>query len=373
MAAGLYIHIPYCHAKCAYCDFYSMPDASTAPALVDALVAEARLRGNEISERVTTVYIGGGTPSSIGPEMLTSLIHCLEGEIDLSNVAEFTVEVNPEDVNAELLQSLRSAGVNRVSMGVQSLVDSELRAVGRRHTAAEAVRAARLVSDYFDNYSLDLIFGLPGQTMASLEKSLDTLIALGAPHLSAYLLSYEQGTRLYAMMMAGKIEEASEELCEAMYRLVDRRLADAGYRHYEISNYARPGMESRHNSNYWNSTPYLGLGPSAHSFDGNVRRFNPHSVRMYIDALLNGRTCFEEEPESLEDKCNDYVMTRLRTAEGIDFDDLEHRPFGTFAPAISGAMQRFVDGGQLVVSGRRVYIPSTRWLTADAIIRELFI
>ena len=373
MKAGLYIHIPYCHAKCAYCDFYSTPDSSTALALVDCLLTEARLRRDELPCRPSTVYIGGGTPSSLGAEALAGLISGLGNVFDLGGVEEFTVEVNPEDVTAHLLDTLRQTGVNRVSMGVQSLVDRELQAVGRRHTAAQAAEAARLVASRFDNFSLDLIFGLPGQTLDSLRYSLNGLVGLGAPHLSAYLLSYEQGTRLYASLMAGKIEEASEELCEQVYRLVCDTLASAGYEHYEISNYARPGHESRHNSSYWNGTPYLGLGPGAHSFDGTVRRYNPRSIKEYITALSDVVTCCVIEPESPENRFNDFLITRLRTSAGIVLDDSATVGFTKFISQVMPEIERLAAQGALIKDDRHIAIPRERWLTSDAVLRQLIV
>lgn len=373
MKAGLYIHIPYCHSKCFYCDFYSTPDASTSQALVEGLLTEARLRRDELPCRPSTVYIGGGTPSSLGCEALGRLLKMLGEVVDLSGVEEFTVEVNPEDVDCVLLDTMHVVGVNRVSMGVQSLVDSELRAVGRRHTAREAVDAAGLVASQFDNFSLDLIFGLPGQTLDSLRYSLNVLIDLGAPHLSAYLLSYEEGTRLYAQLMAGKITETGEDLCESMYRLVYSTLERAGYRHYEISNYARPRYESRHNSAYWNGTPYLGLGPAAHSFDGKLRRFNPRSIKDYVASLSQGLTCCVVDPETPENRFNDFLITRLRTAEGILLDDPSTAPFSCFIDRIMPQVERLVGAGRIVRDAAHIAIPREKWLTSDAVLRQLII
>jgi len=370
---GLYIHVPYCHAKCAYCDFYSTPDVSTADAFVDALLAEARLRRGELEGPVTTLYIGGGTPSLLGGGRLAKLAGGLRQVFDLDAVGEFTVEVNPEDVDIELIDALLGIGVNRVSMGVQSLADDELKRIGRRHTSAEAVKAARLIASAFENFSLDIIFGLPGQTLETLGASLDRFIEFDAPHLSAYLLSYEPGTRLYSQLIAGKVSETTEELADAMYNLVDRRFSDAGYCHYEISNYARPGFESRHNSAYWNGTRYLGLGPSAHSYDGDVRRYNPAGVRKYIEALAAGHIFYEVDEETIENKFNDYLITRLRTARGLDLDDLVAQPYGHLIGKIAVPLQRLGDAGLIVVNGKKVTIPRHRWLTSDAILRELII
>lgn len=371
--AGLYIHIPYCHAKCSYCDFYSTPDVSTLDALVDAIVTEARLRRDEIAGAFDTIYIGGGTPSMLGADRIVSLADRLRDTLPLDNVVEFTVEANPEDVTAPLLAAMRSAGVNRVSMGVQSMSDVELLAIGRRHSARDARVAVDAIASVFDNFSLDLMYGLPGQTIGSLDASLDAFVPFDAPHMSAYLLSYEPGTRLYAARMAGKVTEADEDTAIAMYNLVRTRLADAGYHHYEISNFARPGRESRHNSAYWDSTPYLGLGPSAHSFDGDIRRYNPSSVRQYITSMNAHATCCLVDEETVENKFNDYLITRLRTARGLCLDDLAARPFGNLYNEIFDTVDRLTSSGHLIHTDGHLYIPPGRWLTSDAILRELII
>ncbi len=314
--AGLYIHIPFCRAKCAYCDFYSGPlRLFRAEDYVGALSRELQARRSEVGE-FRTVYVGGGTPSTIPPELLAQFLTFAPGER--------TVEVNPEDVTPDYVARLRSAGANRVSMGVQSLVDSELQAIGRRHSASRAVGAYRALRDNgFDNISLDLIYGLPGQTFRSWRYSLRALLDLEPQHLSAYLLSYEPGTPLHTRLAAGKIAEAPDSLVERMYDLLCSEAAVAGFDHYEISNFARPGFHARHNSSYWDMTPYLGLGPGAHSFDGNMRRANPADLRSY---MAHPDCAFEAECENDNEKHNDLVITALRTARGIDpavLDDVE--------------------------------------------------
>lgn len=374
MNNGLYIHIPYCHAKCAYCDFYSTPTVSSLPRLLDSLVREGALRRHELNGRpISTVYIGGGTPSSLGGGQLAGLIGRLDSFLGFDNVLEMTVEVNPEDVDIELVETLASVGVNRVSMGVQSFVDSELIEVGRRHSAEDAVRASRLIASRFDNFTLDLIFGLPGQSLKSLNYSLDRLLELHPPHLSVYLLSYEPGTRLYARLVAGRVDEADDEMVQKMYRLITERLAGEGYEHYEISNYARPGYISRHNSSYWDSSPYLGLGPSAHSFDGVTRRFNPPNLKKYVESLEKGDLACEVEEETVENRFNDYIITRLRTARGLDLDDLHRQPFGHLIHVVESTVSRLIHAGDLIADGAFVRIDQERWMTADAVMRELII
>ena len=287
--AGLYIHIPYCHSKCHYCDFYSGSGLGEQDNYIHAIEKEYQLRKHEIIEPYRTIYIGGGTPSSLDSDNLLRLLRFCKTEV-ADTPEEFTIEVNPENVTPHLIKLLKDNGVNRVSMGIQSLVDDELKAVGRNHTPECALKGAALIADGFSNFSYDLIFGLPGQTLESLNYSLEKLLELRPPHISIYLLSYEPGTRLYARLVSGKIRETDEATVTRMYSLICESLRYAGYDHYEISNFALPGHESRHNSSYWASVPYLGLGASAHSFDGSVRRYNPSNLKEYIRNVDSGES-----------------------------------------------------------------------------------
>lgn len=343
--AGLYVHIPFCVAKCAYCDFYSGPlRLFEAESYARALTRELKARRNEVGE-FQTVYIGGGTPSTMPPELLAPFLALAPGER--------TVEVNPEDVTPDYARRLLRAGANRVSMGVQSLVDSELRAVRRRHDAARAVDAFHsLRAEGFRNISLDLIYGLPGQTLDSWRYSLDGVLELGPEHLSAYMLSYEPGTLLYSRLERGEIAETDEDTLCAMYDLLCSRSREAGFGHYEISNFAQPGLEARHNSAYWDMTPYLGLGPGAHSFDGRVRRYVPADLKTYLAAP---EKVAKVEEETDAERHNDVVMTALRTARGLDaalLNDSEH----AYAEA---NLSRCADG--------RFRISECDWLRANAL------
>lgn len=360
---SVYVHIPYCHSKCAYCDFYSSPRAGTAPRLVAAIAKEYELRRNEADGPVSTVYIGGGTPSVLPDSLLAELVDALprpEGE--------FTIEVNPEDVTMERVRAWRSMGVNRVSMGVQSLADSELAAIGRRHSAARAMRAAADIREAgITNISLDLICGLPGQTRESWMQSLAAALAFRPEHLSAYILSYEPGTRLTAMLRAGKIRRTDDAVIEGMYSDLRGMAREAGYEHYEISNFALPGFRARHNSGYWAGVPYIGLGPAAHSFDGATRRINPSSTTDYLSALENSSVAFAVDEETDDNRFNDLLVTRLRTAEGLDLSDV---PPSRMAALRSDAAP-LVSSGLLAVSGSRMWIPEEHWLVSDSVISSL--
>lgn len=346
---GLYIHIPFCRAKCAYCDFYSGPlRGFNAEAYMAALEQELAHRAPERRE-FSTVYVGGGTPSAVNPRLLAPFLRLGRGEV--------TVEVNPEDVTAGYASELRAAGANRVSMGVQSLVAAELEAVGRRHSPERAVEAFHILrSAGFDNISLDLIYGLPGQTLESWRLSLEGVIALRPEHLSAYSLSYEPGTLLHTRLMSGKIHEASEELSAQMYELLCTLAAQAGYEHYEISNFALPGRHAVHNSSYWDMTSYLGIGAGAHSYVGGVRSYDPPSLVKYM-ADPTGVNI--EEPETADEQFNDRVMTALRTARGVDPE--------VFTPAERAMAERML----VATAEGRLRVSEVDWLRSDSIISSL--
>lgn len=364
--AALYIHIPFCHSKCAYCDFFSTPDTAGVHAVIDAIGRECALRLPEMQgSPFVTAYIGGGTPSILSAEMFTALIKPIKPL--LADVVEFTIEANPEDVNPDKVALWRDRGVNRVSIGVQSLCDAELRGVGRRHDAAAAIKAIETVAcGGISNISADVIFGLPGQSLHSLALTLRTLLELPVTHISAYCLMYEPGTRLYAMRQRGVIADTDDDVIDQMYRLVCDITADAGFDHYEISNYARPGCASRHNSAYWTGIPYLGLGPAAHSFDGSVRRYNPSSIKRYLAADNPAIV----DPETPAERLNDVIMTRLRTAAGLPLNAIDP----AFFNEVLTAAQPHISTGNLILSDdNRLYIPKAQWLIADTIIRDLFV
>ena len=368
--AGLYIHIPFCHSKCSYCDFYSGLRPAAAAGYIDAVIAELQLRRREIDTDFTTIYIGGGTPSILPAAEMQRLVEAIAATTDMARVEEFTIEVNPEDVTGELLAAYRSMGVNRISMGVQSFDNELLAAINRRHTAAEARAAIDLLREEGWNYSIDLMFGLPGQTMEMWQADVDRAMKLRPPHISAYLLSYEPGTRLYAMLYAGKVTEASEELADAMQQYFTRSAAGNGFLHYEISNYSQPGRHSRHNSAYWNMTPYLGLGASAHSYDGHVRRINPPDIKRYLAALADRRIAAETEEENIDELFNDFIITGLRTADGLSLARLQERFPESFIADLRRDAAPLIAAGQLQLTDR-LAIPQRHWLKVDAIMRDL--
>ncbi len=373
--AGIYVHIPFCASRCSYCDFFStLRLAEAGAAYVEAVIAEARLRAVELrGEQVTTLYLGGGTPSQLPLPLMERLVVGLSDVLDLSGVEEFTVEANPDDVTIGWCSAVSRLGVNRVSMGVQSFEDHILRGIGRRHTAHQAVEAVAALRDAgVGNISIDLIYGLPGQTLVSWADSLRQALELAPQHISAYGLSYEPGTRLWWQRERGEVVEVPEEQCLAMYRILVEKLQAAGYEHYEISNFAVPGYRSRHNSSYWDDTPYLGLGAAAHSYDGTVRRYNPHDLQRYMSAVMAGETACEQERLSPWERYDERVMLGLRTARGVDAERLRAE-FGDEAwRHFTREAQRHVEAGNLRVADTARYVLTRDGIMlSDSVIRDL--
>lgn len=326
--AGLYLHIPFCKRRCIYCDFFSSTASELRGAYVEALCRELEMRREYAGgECVQTIYLGGGTPSQLSVDELECLFSYIYKVYHVVADAEVTLEANPDDLTPEYVRELaRRLPVNRLSMGVQTFDDARLRFLHRRHTAAQAVEAvSRLREAGFTNLSIDLIYGLPGQTLVEWEGELEQALALQVPHLSAYSLMFEEGTALWRMREAGLVHEADEELSAAMYARLVECLTQAGYEHYEISNFCLPGMASRHNSSYWQGIPYIGCGAGAHSYDGLSRQWNVASVPDYIRGIREGRPQVEREELDLYTRYNDCLVTRLRTRRGLSLSEVRHQ------------------------------------------------
>lgn len=351
--SGVYIHIPFCRSRCIYCGFYSTTHAELRRAYVDALCCEMDLRRNYLQDNVRTVYLGGGTPSVLDGEELSRLFHYINKVYDVDPQAEVTIECNPDDVTPDFAALLSRLPVNRVSMGAQTFSDKRLKFLNRRHDAAEVGRAVALLrAASIGNISLDLMFGFPGETLAEWESDIEKALLLDVEHISAYSLMYEEGTALYRMLEQNRVEEVDEEQSLAMYETLVNHLASAGYEHYEISNFARRGFRSRHNSSYWQRVPYIGLGASAHSFDLRSRQWNVADVKTYISEIGKGNVPMEREELDKTTMFNDIVTTAMRTCEGIDLDmifsdfgDVFHRQLLDNAqPHITSGLAEVKDG-----------------------------
>lgn len=348
--AGIYVHIPFCKSRCGYCAFYSTTlSGDVRRRYVAALCREISARAGFFGDgEVGSVYLGGGTPSQLTAAELESLLGAVARNFRLAADAEITIEVNPDDVSAEYARALAAMPVNRVSMGVQSLHDGLLRLAGRRHSASGARSAYDALRNAgFGNVSLDLIYGFPGETMTQWEEDVNGILALRPEHISAYALSYEDGTPMQRRLERGEIEELTDEAYSDMYERLMDMLGEAGYEHYEISNFAIPGCRAVHNSTYWTGEKYLGIGAGAHGYDGRVRRYNLPDVMGYIDSPTP--PC-ETETLTPADMYDETVMTRLRTREGLSLDGLAAR-FGASARDYAlRAARPYIDGGRLEVA-----------------------
>ena len=317
---GLYIHIPFCASRCVYCGFYSTTLPALRDAYVDALCQELTLRAEELpaDEAITTIYLGGGTPSQLTTDQLDRLFSYIY-KVYRSQPVEVTMECNPDDITPAFADWIAQSPIDRISMGAQTFSDDRLRLLRRRHTAAEVRRATTLLRQAgIRNISIDLMFGFPGETLTDWEQDIDEALRLGVEHISAYSLMYEEGTTLHRWLSEGRIQEIDDDLSLRMYDCLVDRLTAAGYRHYEISNFALPQRESRHNSSYWRDVPYMGLGASAHSFDGRQRSWNVADIETYIAAIGRGERPCTVEALDPDTHYEDVVLTSLRTAEGID-------------------------------------------------------
>lgn len=367
--AGLYFHIPFCKRICAYCDFFRSADLRCMPQTIEAMHRELDEAHRFISDRkLRTIYFGGGTPSLLHPSEFQRFIDQAAGLFDCSSVEEITIEANPDDITSEFVSELRLTSVNRVSLGVQSFDDEELKFMNRRHSAEEAVRAVRRLQDSgVENITIDLIFGVDGFDENVLRSSVERAIELDVQHISAYHLTIEPSTTFHRRLTRGQMREIDERQSELEYLLVEKMLCEAGYEHYEVSNYARAGFRSKHNSSYWQGVQYLGIGPGAHSFNGEERRWCSQSIAEYIASRR-----YEGERLSEQDHFNEYVMTSLRRAEGIDLDFVASRfGDGKCAKLIAHA-ERWREQGDLVLNDRRLYIPTSKFLISDSIIECLF-
>ncbi len=370
---GVYIHIPFCASRCVYCGFYSTTGVAWRDRYVGALCREMAMR--QIADGVSTIYIGGGTPSQLTPSQLRDLFRGItEAYGAVGDDVEVTMECNPDDVTPAFVEVLRDLPVNRVSMGAQTFDEQRLRFLRRRHTAEEVYRAVdNLRGAGIENISIDLIFGFPNETLEDWEQDLTRAIAIGATHLSAYSLAYEEGTPLYNMLQSGKVSEIDEEVSLAMYdRLIDR-LAEAGYEHYEISNFAQPGYRSRHNSSYWHEVPYLGIGAAAHSYNLRQRSWNVSDVQTYVRAIEAGKLPSEVETLDLTTRYDDLVTTALRTREGIDLSHVRRDYGDTYYQYLLKTAEPLVQRGLVTIDNTHLALTRKGLFISDDVMSDFIL
>ena len=323
--AGIYIHIPFCAKRCLYCDFFSSTDMQFKTPYIQAIIREMELRKDYIdNEPIETIYFGGGTPSQLGKKDFEKIFDAINRIFDTSQCQEITLEANPDDMTPEYVASLQKLPFNRISMGVQSFQEKDLRFLNRRHNREQAIRAVALCKEHgISNINIDLIYGLPGQTLDEWSLNLEEAIQLDVPHISAYHLIYEERTALYKLLKEGGITPVDEELSVSLFSTLINRLTKAGYLHYEISNFARPGYISQHNSSYWLGKKYIGIGAAAHSYNGSNRLWSVSSLPLYLKGIVTETPAVEIEELDENTQYNDFIITRLRTMWGIQLQKIK--------------------------------------------------
>ena len=385
--SGLYIHIPFCNSKCAYCGFYSVLSVKRKEAFLEALKQEIALRKDELhGEPVETVYFGGGTPSLIMVEEIGDLLRLLKDTFEVVAMPEITLEANPDTLSLAYLVALRKLGVNRLSIGIQSFFDNDLQYLSRRHDAQHAQQCVVWAKEAgFENISLDLIYGLPTSDADQWNRNLDRFFALDVPHLSAYALTLEPNAILTKQIEMGKALPVNEDDAIRDYEILCRRAKENGFLHYEISNFCQPGMHSRHNASYWFGTPYLGLGPSAHSYDGESRRWNDANLEWKVESgkwnpegltdRMGGKVESGERNREVltpEQRYDEYVMLRLRTMWGIDLKYLKREMGERFSTYCEQKAQPLIAQGRLSQTREFLYLTDEQMLFADGIAEALF-
>ena len=322
--AGIYIHIPFCKRRCIYCDFFSTTQSEKKSTYIHALCQELDMRKDYLEgEDIETIYLGGGTPSQLTQKELEEIFSSLYNIYKVKEDAEITLEANPDDLTPEYIHMLRTLPINRISMGIQTFQEETLKLLHRRHTAQQAIEAVKHCREAgFQNISIDLMYGLPGETLETWKEDLQQAIALHPEHISAYHLTYEEGTALWKLREQNQVEEADEDLSVTLFKTLIEELTHAGYEHYEISNFCLPGLHSRHNSSYWTGKKYLGCGPSAHSFNGTSRQWNVASLDKYIQSIQQGELDHEIEELDIYTRYNDFVITTIRTHWGMSLSHL---------------------------------------------------
>lgn len=370
--AGIYLHIPFCKTRCIYCDFYTGTNELQIDAFVQALCSEALMRKNEVNEPVKTVYFGGGTPSRLSKKHFEKIFDTIFSAFSIKPDAEVTLEANPDDLSADYICMLKELPFNRISIGTQSFNDNELKFLSRRHSAKQAIDAVQnCQANGFDNISIDLMYGLPNQTLDIWEKNLKQAVELNIQHISAYHLIYEEKTRLHSLLLQNKIQPVSDELSTEMFTTLIDSLALAGFEHYEISNFAKNGLYSQHNTSYWKNEKYLGLGPSAHSFDGENRSWNTASLDKYIEAIQSGNLLQETEHLTSSQKYNEFILTGLRTMWGVNLQLLKNSFGEKYYDFCIKNAQKYIDKGLLKTENQSLKLTREGIFISDGIMSEL--
>jgi oxygen-independent coproporphyrinogen-3 oxidase len=370
--AGFYIHVPFCRKLCFYCDFYHVISTDDNTPFIDAMLREISSRREYLGEEtVSTIYLGGGTPSLLSIKELDTLLTNVKNQYSVENDCEITIELNPDDINPDYLSGLKGLNINRVSVGVQSWRDADLKLLNRRHDSAQAEKALKeIFKAGFENVTIDLIYGIPGMSLQDWSTNLDFTFEFDIKHLSAYHLTFEKDTVFWQMLEKGVINEIDEEESSALFNMLIGKSERAGFIQYEISNFGKQGYFSKHNTNYWKQVSYIGIGPSAHSFNGYSRQWNVSNIKEYVRAINSGDQCYEREELDTRSRFNEYIMTSLRTMWGIDLDYVEktfEKEGYDYVVNLSG---KFKDYGLMKKEGENLILTNQGKMISDNIISE---
>ena len=376
--AGIYIHIPFCKQACNYCNFHFSTSLQLKDELIAAMIKEIHLvteKANHSSEKelCETIYFGGGTPSILSIKELNNILASLFSKFEIAKDAEITLEANPDDITAEKLQLWKKVGINRLSIGVQSFLDQELVWMNRAHSSADSLRCIDEIKNAgFSDYSIDLIYGSPLLNNQDWLNTIDTVINKNIPHISCYALTVEPKTALHKMIAQNKKESVDAEKQAEQFVLLMNQMEQAGYEHYEISNFSKPGRRSKHNSSYWQGKKYYGFGPAAHSYDGIKRKWNVSNNALYIQSLKKNSIPSEEETLTSTQSINEYIMTSLRTIEGLDLEKINSL-FGTnHVNQLLNASKKYIQSEKIIQQNNRLILTKQGKLFADGIAADLF-
>lgn len=369
--AGIYIHVPFCFSRCGYCDFYKTTKLDQMDPYFESLKNEISIRSSDFSVTVDTVYLGGGTPSLLSRDNIGELYNWLHEHFNFSPSVEWTIEVNPDDITPLYLTSLLETGFNRLSIGIQSFNDEDLRQMGRRHNAKQAIEAIKAAQTAgFKNISIDLIYGLPWSNEEMFAKSLKIMQYLSVQHLSAYHLIFEAGTQFHTLLKKGIYKEVEDESSLNQYYMLRMAAKEAGFTHYELSNFCQPNFESKHNSSYWSGEPYIGFGPGSHSFYNNFRSWNKGNLGLYNAQKYE--LIYEKEELTSMDAYNELIMLGLRTSKGVDLSKVRTE-FAHYYDHLLAESERRIAQNHLIIENDFLKCTPEGWFLSDAIIQELFL
>ncbi len=373
--AGIYIHIPFCKQACHYCDFHFSTQLSFKEKLIGAIIEEIRLQEKYLlGDKIKTIYFGGGTPSILSSIEIKAILDSVQRNFEVTSDAEITLEANPDDLSLENLMTLKALGINRLSIGIQSFNDTVLSFLNRAHNqknAIESVENARKVG--FENISIDLIYSIPHQSISEWKKNISTALSILPEHISAYSLTIEDRTAFGNWQKKGKLIAMDDDSSAQQFEVLMDILEANGYHQYEISNFCRPGYFSRHNSSYWSHERYLGIGPSAHSYNGESRQFNVRNNSHYIKSIENGLVPYEQETLSRENRINEYILTSIRTSQGLDLDYLKNKFGFELIYKEEHKVELLKRCGKIEISNNRIFLTKQGKLVADKIASDFFV